>query len=78
MGRPPVSEHHGGKRTQEFLSPSWVPNHPKSYRLSFSLLRESDQEKPLTGWPQLPAKVWVGYLLDEMNLRNKEGLLRQA
>ena len=41
-------------------------------------LRASDREKPRTGLPRLPAKVWVKFLLDEMSLRNEDGSLRLA
>lgn len=41
-------------------------------------LRESDDKKPIVGRPQLPAKVWMAFLRDELDLRNQAGSLRVA
>ena len=35
-------------------------------------LRESDREKPQTGLPQLPAKVWVKFVLDRICHRDED------
>jgi hypothetical protein len=36
----------------------------------------TDCEKRPTGFPRLSAKVWLGFLLDEIRLHNEDGLLR--
>jgi hypothetical protein len=41
-------------------------------------LRDSDREKPLTGWPRLPLKVWVKFAIDELTLRSEENSLKMA
>jgi hypothetical protein len=41
-----------------------------------ALLCESDLEKPRTGLPRLPARVWLKFLFREASLRNQDGLLR--
>jgi hypothetical protein len=51
---------------------------PKTIHGHVAMLRESDLNKPQTGLPQLPLKVWVGFVLSGMNLRNEQGSLRLA
>ena len=43
-----------------------------------SCLRESDHDKPQTGLPRLSAGVWLGFLANELSLKNEEGSLRLA
>jgi hypothetical protein len=35
-------------------------------------------EKPPRGVPRLPAKIWLGFLLDEISLQNEDGLIRRV
>ena len=40
-----------------------------------NLQRTSDGGKPLVSLPRLPARVWIGFFLEELNLKNKESVL---
>jgi hypothetical protein len=57
------------------LTPSQLRD-PKSSYSGFVL--RSDQEKPLTGLPRLPLKVWGAFLSDEVSLSNRFGTLRKV
>ena len=51
---------------------------PNSDGRAAGLLRLSDQNKPRTGLPRLPARVWIAFLLEKMGLRNEEDRLSEA
>jgi hypothetical protein len=38
--------------------------------------RPFDRSIPLLGLPPLPLRVWVRFVLDELNLRDEDGILR--
>ena len=67
------------KTLQDFcraaLKPISAARFDHSYRI---YLRESDREKTPTGWPRLPAKVWVQFVLDEITFRHEECFSRTA
>lgn len=41
-------------------------------------LRRSDRQKPQAGFPNLPAKVWVAFLANELSLANEDGMIRST
>jgi hypothetical protein len=64
---------------QRFCRAVLTPKHSTHSRDTYEgYLRESDREKPQTGLPRLPAKVWLKFLLKEMSLRNEDGSPRLA
>jgi hypothetical protein len=58
---------------QSICRAALTPKHATSYGgPHWAYLRASDREKPQTGWPRLPAKVWVKFVLDKMCHRDEE------
>jgi hypothetical protein len=64
---------------REFCRSVLSQNSPTSWSHNYGLyFPESDLDKPLTGTPLLPLKLWARFLLDEMSLKNDKGGLRLA
>jgi hypothetical protein len=58
---------------QSFCQAAVTPKHVTSSGVPhWVYVRESDREKPQTGFPQLPAKVWVKFLVDKITHRDEE------
>jgi hypothetical protein len=63
----------------QFCRMALNPNRPQRLNIPYgSLPRDSDGDKPQTGLPHLPPRVWVEFLVNEMSLGNEDGWLRLA
>ncbi len=63
---------------QSFCRAALAPRRHKFLRKPLVMMREESPERPQVGLPRLPAKVWVGFALGEINPWNEDGALRLA
>ncbi len=49
-----------------------------SHRGYIKISGVADTEGPFTDLPQIPFRIWMKFLLAEVNLQNEDGFLRRA
>jgi hypothetical protein len=64
-----------GHRIEAFCRAALTPQRSSSFDV---YLRESDRDKPQTGLPRLPGRIWLRYLAEELDPASEDGGLRLA
>lgn len=67
--------HDLGRFCRAALNPNRRANSRDTYG---GYLRDSDLDKPQTGFPGLPGQVWLTFVIEELSLQNESGSLRTA